>query len=413
MLGFFVSIIAKILMRLIREKIAMITANKTRILTVFIAIAMMLNGVFNIASGFSEILVSNLVHHLQDISQYSQYADVLQFRDASTLLSVFLGFLLLFLGISLFKGSYVAWLWALIFLSINAVNSLFPPVSITTFFISIIYLIFLYLCRGTFRKNRFSVAHYSRWVAFLTVIISLVYGVSGSYLLKAQFHGMSTWIDAIYFTLVTFSTLGYGDIYPVTANAKIFVCSMIVVGVSAFVATLSLVVAPLIQKRMEGVLSMMDKFHFKNHVMIYGYNALSRHLVKALSHANLDCLFITRSQVERQEIESAGFHAFMGNIHSREDLVSLGSRSAKYIIFVSDNDGDNILGAMAAGEGKCKEKEQNQNSPEKKLSGEPQIIVRIEQEINIEKAYQAGGDLVISASQLAGNNIAAKLLGKS
>jgi voltage-gated potassium channel len=372
----------------------MMPVTKARILTAFIAIAMMLNGIFNIATGFSEILASNFVTHLPN---FSEYADIVQLSDASTLLSVFLGFLLLFLGIGLFKGNYLAWFWALILLSINALNNLLPPISVTGFVLSVIYLIFLFLCRRTFQKNRFSVVHYSRLVAVLTVMISLAYGVSGSYLLKAQFHGITNWVDAVYFTLVTFSTLGYGDIYPMTANAKIFVCSMIVVGVSAFVATLSLVVAPLIQKRMEGVLSMMDKFHFKNHVMIYGYNALARHLVKALSHANLDCLFVAKTQAEREEIEAAGFHAFMGNVHSREDLIALGSGAAKYIIFVSDHDGDNILGAMAASD--------------KKSPAGTKIIVRIEQEINIEKAYQAGGDLVISASQLAGTNIAQQLLG--
>lgn len=376
----------------------MIAERKNHFLVIFIAIAMMLNGIFNIAVGFSEISTSNFVNNLKDLSQY---ADVLQLREASSLLSVFLGFWLLFLGIGLLKRNYLAWFWALILLAINAVNSWFPPTSWVDFYLSIVYLIFLFLCRRTFRRNQFSGVNYSRLVAFLTVIISLVYGVTGSYLLKMQFHGINSWIDAIYFTLVTYSTLGYGDIYPLTANAKIFVCSMIIVGVSAFVATLTLVVAPLIQKRMEGVLSIMDKFHFKNHVIIYGYNALARHLVKALGRADLDCLFVTRNQAEREEAELAGFYAWVGDIHSKEDLSSIGSGSAKHIVFVSDQDGDNILGAMAA-----------LQSVGGKASGSPKIIVRVEQEINVDKAYQAGADLVISASQLAGQNIAAKVLEK-
>jgi Trk K+ transport system NAD-binding subunit len=177
---------------------------------------------------------------------------------------------------------------------------------------------------------------------------------------------------------------------------------MIVVGISAFVATLTLVVAPLIQKRMEGVLSIMDKFQFKNHVVISGYNALARYLVKALGvKANLDCVFITRHQIELEEAEIAGFQAFVGNIHAKEDLISLGAQSAKYVVFVSDNDADNILGAMAM--------LQIKNEKSAELT---KVIVRVEQEMNVDKAYQAGADLVISASQLAGNRIAEKLLEK-
>jgi Trk K+ transport system NAD-binding subunit len=45
-----------------------------------------------------------------------------------------------------------------------------------------------------------------------------------------------------------------------------------------------------------------------------------------------------------------------------------------------------------------------------KSRSDAKIIVRVEQEINVDKAYHAGADLVISASQLAGNTIADKLL---
>ncbi len=368
-------------------------------LTIGIAIAMMLNGIFNISVGFSQIAALGLFHNLEDLTHY---ADVVQIQEASSLLTVFLGFWLIFLGIGLIRQSYFAWLWSLVVLVVTFANSLFPPTSILNAGIALIFCLVLFFSRQAFHKNRFFMINYRRLVAILTVMMSLSYGVLGSYFFRDQFHGINNLVDAIYFTLVTYSTLGYGDIYPLTANAKIFVCSMIVVGISAFVATLTLVVAPLIQKRMEGVLSIMDKFQFKNHVVISGYNALARYLVKALGvKANLDCVFITRHQIELEEAEIAGFQAFVGNIHAKEDLISLGAQSAKYVVFVSDNDADNILGAMAM--------LQIKNEKSAELT---KVIVRVEQEMNVDKAYQAGADLVISASQLAGNRIAEKLLEK-
>ncbi len=370
---------------------------KGQFLTVFIAFAMVINGIFNIAIGFSQIAAFGVLHNLEDLTHY---ADVVQVHEASSLLTVFLGFWLIFLGIGLIRQNYFAWLWSLIVLIVSFANSLFPPVSLLNALVAMIFVLILYFTRKAFHKNRFFIINYRRLVALLTVMISLAYGVLGSYFFRDQFHGINSAIDSMYFTLVTYSTLGYGDIYPLTANAKIFVCSMIVVGISAFVATLTIVVAPLIQKRMEGVLSIMDKFQFKNHVVIYGYNPLARYLVKSLGiKANLDCLFITRTQSEKEEAEVAGFQAFVGNIHAKEDLSALRAESAKYVVFVSDHDADNILGAMAMAQ-------LNQS----KSRSDAKIIVRVEQEINVDKAYHAGADLVISASQLAGNTIADKLL---
>ncbi len=47
------------------------------------------------------------------------------------------------------------------------------------------------------------------------------------------------WIDALYFSVITVSTVGYGDISPTTVAGKVFTMVYIVVGIGVFVALVS------------------------------------------------------------------------------------------------------------------------------------------------------------------------------
>ncbi|NCX93485.1 MAG: hypothetical protein EBX40_02270 [Gammaproteobacteria bacterium] len=253
--------------------------------------------------------------------------------------------------------------------------------------------------RRYFYTKSLTMMPYDRMVAYLTLAFSLIYGVVGSYLLRAQFHGIKSWIDAIYYTIVTYTTLGYGDIYPMTENGKVFTCSMIIVGVCSFLATLTLIVGPLIQKRMQGVVKMVGQFHnLKNHVVFYGYNDLTRKAALKLRDENKLCVFLERHGPTRELIEQDGFSVLKGDGHSNHDLLKVNIEKAREVIFASESDADNILGTMSANE--CRTKGVNFR-----------IITRVEHEYNIPKARAAGADVVISASQLAGDKIVETVLG--
>jgi len=56
-----------------------------------------------------------------------------------------------------------------------------------------------------------------------------------------QVEGWS-WLDALYFSVITLSTVGYGDLSPSTPEAKIFTMVYIVLGISIFVSFASMLV---------------------------------------------------------------------------------------------------------------------------------------------------------------------------
>jgi hypothetical protein len=50
------------------------------------------------------------------------------------------------------------------------------------------------------------------------------------------------WIDAVYFSVITITTVGYGDIHPVNDPTKIFTIFYVLIGVGIIAASLNILV---------------------------------------------------------------------------------------------------------------------------------------------------------------------------
>jgi voltage-gated potassium channel len=94
--------------------------------------------------------------------------------------------------------------------------------------------------------------HFTRRTAMASVVFSLTnilailaYGIIGSFLLGKGFnpeiHDLTT---ACYFAVTSLSTVGFGDIVPVTTESRLFVVSLLVVGLSVFASTIASVLGP-------------------------------------------------------------------------------------------------------------------------------------------------------------------------
>jgi voltage-gated potassium channel Kch len=59
-------------------------------------------------------------------------------------------------------------------------------------------------------------------VALIVIIIGMVF-----------YHNVEamSWVDALYFAVITLTTVGYGDIFPVTDAGKLFTVAYVVIGI--------------------------------------------------------------------------------------------------------------------------------------------------------------------------------------
>lgn len=58
-----------------------------------------------------------------------------------------------------------------------------------------------------------------------------------------------SWLDSLYFTVITLATIGYGDLAPKTDIGKLFTIFYVIVGITVFVLLAQVVLAKIIDRR--------------------------------------------------------------------------------------------------------------------------------------------------------------------
>jgi len=107
-------------------------------------------------------------------------------------------------------------------------------------------------------------------LCFIIVFLYVAIGVT-VYMISGSFKGTTTFrpVDAVYFTVVTLCTIGYGDIVPDTIFTKMFTCAFILVGFGFIGFMLNELVVHICDAHEAFLLSMMDGDRFKKILRTY------------------------------------------------------------------------------------------------------------------------------------------------
>ena len=116
------------------------------------------------------------------------------------------------------------------------------------------------------------------------IVAVLAYGVLGSFLLGKGFRPeIQDLNQALYYTIVTLSTVGYGDIVPVTAEARWFAMSLLVMGLGVFASAIASALGPKITMELQRMFNPKEKtMEPKDHVILVGEGAIARNTAKEL-----------------------------------------------------------------------------------------------------------------------------------
>lgn len=258
-----------------------------------------------------------------------------------------IGYLLLMLSVGLLWRLRLAWVLTLLMtaaaLGLQFVPHTTPKISILVFDGTIFLLILL--ARGSFQRASLATG---TLFALVGVILTMGYGVVGCYLLGDQFSPhIRDFSSALYFTVVTMSTVGYGDVTPHTADARLFTISLIVLGLVVFATALTAIVGPLINQHMMNLLQPRKKaMKRKDHIIVVGEGALARNAIKSLSERGVQVTTIWGARP--QEGTESPVDLVIGDGGDVDVLKHAGVEAAHAVLALSDDDSNNAFVALAA-----------------------------------------------------------------
>ncbi len=311
------------------------------------------------------------------------------------------GFLMLLSTWGLRRGLRAGWYATVTLLPVTATQGLIQA-SIYSFplvVLSVLALPALVLNRRRFDKPvSLSTAQVA---AVLALTGTLLYATVGSFVLREEFAEgqIQTLTDALYYAIVTASTVGYGDIAPVSQQARLFGISVVVLGTVSFAVALGSVLGPAIEARFSRALgTMTDTQHnlLEDHVVVLGYGELTEPLLEELE---TDCAFVvvTPNRDHARTLRDRGIDVHIGDPSDEEPLHAVAIAQARAVIVATNDDAQDALAILTARE----------------LNPDGRIVAAATVRDNVPKLRRAGADAVISPAVIGGRLLVRSALGEA
>ncbi|MHC1567445.1 MAG: potassium channel family protein [Candidatus Syntropharchaeia archaeon] len=166
------------------------------------------------------------------------------------------------------------------------------------------------------------------------VNIVLLYSVLFLYF-REEFSGMGDDpLTAIYWVIVTITTVGYGDIYPISEIGKILVIIVISTGIALIFIFFPVILEPWIERRIKN--PPPTKAKMNDHILICGYNPLVESLIDELFELNQRFLLLEDDEEVVKDLLDKRIPCIYGNPERKETLRNACVDRAK--VFIANKD---------------------------------------------------------------------------
>ncbi|MBN1778069.1 MAG: potassium channel protein [Clostridiales bacterium] len=227
----------------------------------------------------------------------------------------------------------------------------------------------------------------------LFLLIILVTGMCG-YMILLHVDA----VDALYMTVITISTVGYGEVGVMTDAAKLFSIFIIFAGLSAVGYGVSSLVAYFFEgelraawrkKRMENKIQ-----ELKNHYIVCGAGEVGRTVIKCLKEHRSSFVVIEENEKQVEELAQADILTIPGDATHEDTLQKAGIANAKGIVCALPTDSENVFTALTA----------------RQMNADICIVSKAVEPTSHNKLIKAGANHTISPNEIGGQRIAALLL---
>jgi voltage-gated potassium channel len=351
----------------------------------FLAVLLVINGLILLRPVAAKALRHTRAGWFQDWITLFQAFGLLALPQAV----IATGLTIMAIGIAL--RARVAWVLSLMLLAAAAFISVRGDYrSLPVFLYSVaLAAALLYYWR---RFDRTSLAASSLF-AILSIGTLMIYAVFGSLYLGDDFSPpIRTLVTAFYFSMVTMSTVGFGDITPHSDTARLFTVSVIVFGITIFATSISAVIGPVIGGKLKHIVKGgISNVTRKNHYLIVGTSPLAHNVYAGLKKRGYAVTVIVSSTTTHTYPENADL--VVGDASDTATLHNAGAEAALAVLALRLDDAENAFVILAI----------------KDLAPKVRTVALVNDSRNLPRLRLLQPDMVFSPQLLAGELLARTL----
>ncbi len=232
-------------------------------------------------------------------------------------------------------------------------------------------------------------------LAVASLIALFVIGVIG-YMILEKDNPQEEWelFDAIYMTVITLTTVGYGD-YNMSDAGKMFTIFLLLGGVGVFAYSVSVATAFIVEGQLQEVFRRrkMDKAIDKlsNHYIICGIGDTGIHALDEILKMKVDFVVIEFDEERiKHSLETRNFLCVCGDATEDEILIRAGVERARGLIATLSTDQSNLFIVLSS----------------KQLNPHLRVVSKVVGDTSPTKLLKAGADGVVLADQIGGLRLA-------
>jgi voltage-gated potassium channel len=204
----------------------------------------------------------------------------------------------------------------------------------------------------------------------------------------------ASWMDALYMTFITVTTVGYAELYPLGTAGRAVAIVVAVAGIGSLFYLLAAVMEFLVAQQVRDPLgrrTMRQRIAAMSaHVVVVGYGRMGRRSAEELAHEHVPYVVVDSDPAVGSVLQDAGVPFVIGDGDEEEVLLEAGLARARGVVVATNSDATNAFVVMTA----------------RSLNADLTIVARADDAAAVRKLERAGADRAIDLYTLGGRRLA-------
>ena len=184
-------------------------------------------------------------------------------------------------------------------------------------------------------------------IAIIIIFILLFAGTAGYRLIEGW-----SFLDALYMTVITITTVGYGEIHQISKEGRIFTVFLIMSSLGGMGYVVASIGQTIIAGQIRTVLGRrkLEKKvkRIKDHYILCGYGRIGSFIARQFAVEDIPFVVIEKDTNRIKLVEEDGFPYVEGDASDDDVLVSAGVERAKCLVAATGSDADNLYITLSA-----------------------------------------------------------------